>query len=38
MDVATLIYILLIWTVVGLLAAIAFGKAIRRVNEEEDAP
>lgn len=34
MDVVTLIYILLIWTIAGLIAAILFGKAIRRGDEE----
>ncbi len=36
MDVTTLIYLLLIWTVAGLVAAIAFGKSIRKVNGPDD--
>ena len=34
MDVITLIYILLIWTIAGLVAAILFGKATRKDDEE----
>jgi len=37
MDVITLIYILLIWTIAGLIAAILFGRAIRRLDEDEEA-
>lgn len=37
MDIITLIYILLIWTIAGLIAAIVFGKSIRQGDEEENA-
>ena len=36
MSFDTLLVILLVWTVAGLLAAIAFGKAIRETSPRED--
>lgn len=36
MNIDTLLVILLVWTVAGLLAAIAFGKAIQEPMLDED--
>lgn len=36
MNTDTLLVILLVWSVAGLLAAIAFGKAIRETSPDEE--
>jgi hypothetical protein len=36
MSFATLLVILLVWTVAGLLAAIAFGKMVRETTPEDE--
>jgi hypothetical protein len=36
MSIGTLLVILLVWTVAGLLAAIAFGKAIQHTSPDEE--
>jgi hypothetical protein len=36
MSIDTLLVILLVWTVAGLLAAIAFGKMARGTSQEEE--
>ena len=36
MSTETLLVILLVWSVAGLLAAIAFGKAIRETSPDEE--
>jgi hypothetical protein len=37
MSFDTLLVILLIWTVAGLLAAIAFGKAVQQASPDEES-
>ena len=36
MSISTLLVILLLWTVAGLLAAIAFGKAVQETSPDEE--
>lgn len=36
MSIDTVLVILLVWTVAGLLAAIAFGKIVRETSPEEE--
>lgn len=36
MSLGAFLVILLVWTVAGLLAAIAFGKAVRETNPDEE--
>ena len=36
MNLDTILVVLLVWTVAGLLAAIAFGKAVRASTPEDD--
>lgn len=36
MSIDTLLVILLVWTVAGLLAAIAFGKAVQETSLDEE--
>lgn len=37
MSIQAIVLILLVWTVAGFLAAIAFGKAIQKTNESPNA-
>lgn len=36
MSIDTLLVVLLVWTVAGLLAAIAFGQVVRKTSPEEE--
>jgi hypothetical protein len=36
MSIDTLLVVLLVWTVAGLLAAIAFGKAVQEISPDEE--